>query len=167
MASCEHAPRVVARPSAMTKHSRPERTQRAPRASRPVRTSQHPDAVRAAKRAARTKTTSLTLGELADRYLRHLEARGATLSTRFSYQLELGVALDVLGRHTRVADLTPERLAAFYACDRVTKTRSGAPKARVSIEKTRRVVRQAVGWGDTERFIYLQGNQQLLTRKEL
>ncbi|MBK7876309.1 MAG: hypothetical protein IPJ77_11220 [Planctomycetes bacterium] len=130
----------------MTKHARPERTQRTTRASGGARTSQHPDAVRAAKRAARTKTTGLTLGELADRYLRHLEARGATLSTRFSYHLELGVALDVLGRHTPVSDLTPERLAAFYTCDRVTKTRTGAPKARVSVEKTRRVVRQAVGW---------------------
>ena len=135
---------MVTRPSAMTKHARPERTQRATRASSRARTSQHPDAVRAAKRAARTKSTGLALGELADRYLRHLEARGATLSTQFSYRLELGVALDVLGRHTPVSDLTPERLAAFYACDRVTKTRAGAPKARVSVEKTRRVVRQAL-----------------------
>ncbi|MBI5364690.1 MAG: hypothetical protein HZA53_16055 [Planctomycetes bacterium] len=102
--------------------------------------------MRAAKRAARTKTTGLTLGELADRYLRHLETRGATLSTRFSYHLELWVALDVLGRHTPVSDLTLERLAAFYTCDRVTKTRTGQPKAHVSVEKTRRVLRQALVW---------------------
>lgn len=54
------------------------------------------------------------------------------------------VALEVLGRHTSVSELTPERLAAFYACDRVTRTRTGKPKARVSVEKTRRAVRQAV-----------------------
>lgn len=128
----------------MTKPARPERTRSAPVRSLPGSASRHPDAVRAAKRAARAKPTSLTLRELADRYLRHLEERGATLSTRFSYQLELGVALRELGPDTKVGEVTEERLAAFDVCDRVTKTRAGRPKARVSVEKTRRVVRQAL-----------------------
>jgi hypothetical protein len=88
-----------------------------------------------------------TLEDLATGYLTHLEETGKSQGTVFSYRLELAVALDELGATTPVRELTAERVEAFFATDRVTKTRAGVLKARVSVEKTKRVLRQAIEWG--------------------
>jgi hypothetical protein len=64
----------------------------------------------------------------------------------FSYRLELVLALSELGSDTLACDLTPERVGEFFTCDRVNKTRTGVLKARVSVLKTQRVLRQALVW---------------------
>lgn len=97
-----------------------------------------------AKRKA--KASDATLADLAEGYLKHLEEIGRSNGTVFSYRLELAVALDELGADTKAIDLTPERVVAFLASDRVNLTRSGTPKARVSVAKTTRVLRQSLQW---------------------
>jgi len=87
-----------------------------------------------------------TLDALAGGYLAHLEASGKSNGTIFSYRLELEVALDELGAATKLAELTSERVLAFFVSDRVNKTRTGVLKARVSVLKTQRVLRQALVW---------------------
>ncbi len=95
------------------------------------------------RKAANAETT---LAEMAEGYLAHLEASGKSNGTLFSYRLELAVALDELGAETKLAELTSERVLAFFASDRVNKTRTGVLKARVSVLKTQRVLRQALVW---------------------
>lgn len=106
------------------------------------------DAPAPKKKGAKRKaaTGDATLEQLAEGYLAHLEQTGKSQGTVFSYRLELVVALGELGRETRLLDLTPEKVLAFFVSDRVTKTRTGVLKARVSVLKTQRVLRQALVW---------------------
>ena len=87
---------------------------------------------------------SVTLKDLSEGFVIHLEHRGKSAGTRMSYLMDLGVALKALGEHTRVQDLTEEQVTTFFESATLTKTRSGASKAKVSIDKTRRVFRQAM-----------------------
>lgn len=87
---------------------------------------------------------SATLEELCGCYLALLEREGAGLGTIQSYGMELKLALREFGKDTFVAALTPERVAAYFACDAVTKTRAGVLKAKPTVDKSRRVLRQAL-----------------------
>jgi hypothetical protein len=60
--------------------------------------------------------------------------------------MELKTAAAELGEDTPIADITPERVQAFFDSKRVTKLRSGKNKAKPSIDKTRRVLRLALCW---------------------
>src|SRR5947207_9479395 len=59
-----------------------------------------------------------------------------------------GEDLSTLHGKFGTADLTSERVLLFFTSDRVMKTRSGRPKSPLSIDKTRRVVRQALAWAE-------------------
>ena len=89
---------------------------------------------------------SITLEDLAARYLAHLEETGKSNGTLFSYKLELVTALEELGKDTKLADLTPTRVLEYFASDRVMKTRTGVAKARPTFLKTQRVLRLALVW---------------------
>jgi len=58
----------------------------------------------------------------------------------------------VIGRSdcwiTPIADITPEKVHAFFTSKRVTKLRSGRNKSQLSIDKTRRVLRLALVWAE-------------------
>ena len=103
------------------------------------------------KRAAR-KVKGKTLADLCEAYVAHMEEAGKSPGTVFSYTAELRLACGELGRDTPVAKITPEQVEGYYTSDKVTKLRSGAPKAPASVAKTRRVLRlalcyaQAQGW---------------------
>jgi len=88
----------------------------------------------------------VTLGELAQRYLEHLEAQGRSRGTLFSYGIELKTAGRELGGDRLIADLTPEQVLAYFNSPKVIQLKSGRPKARPSIDKTRRVLRLALVW---------------------
>lgn len=92
------------------------------------------------------KTASITLAELSERYLQHLEAEGRSRGTVFSYSMELNVAQRELGADISIGALAQEDIARFNACDRVMKLRSGKPKAAPSYLKTQRVLRLALAW---------------------
>jgi hypothetical protein len=103
------------------------------------------------KKKSKTKASvktdpSITLEDLATRYLEHLETDGRSQGTIFSYRLELVVAMEVLGAKTLLSDLTPARILDFNTSDRVMKTRTGVLKARPSFLKTQRVLRLALVW---------------------
>ncbi|MBK7876331.1 MAG: hypothetical protein IPJ77_11330 [Planctomycetes bacterium] len=100
------------------------------------------------KRKAKEAHVGVTLAQTAEGYLRSLEDAGKSQGTVFSYRLELVMALSELGAETAIADLTTERVQAFFESDRVCKTRTGVEKARVSVLKTRRVVRQMLQWAE-------------------
>jgi hypothetical protein len=90
---------------------------------------------------------NLTLAELSRRYIEHLEEEGRSAGTCFSYLQELQLAGREIGGETAIADLTAERIAAYNACDRVVKLKSGRAKSPLSIAKSRRVLRLALAWG--------------------
>jgi hypothetical protein len=98
------------------------------------------------KKAKKPKASDITLEDLAAKYLQHLEDAGKSAGTTFSYRLELILALDELGKDTKLADLTPTRVLEFFVCDRVMKTRTGVAKAAPTFKKTRRVLRLALVW---------------------
>jgi hypothetical protein len=88
-----------------------------------------------------------TLADLASAYLAHMEAEGRSEGTTASYRMELKTAMAELGEATPIVDLTPPKITAYFDSTRVTKLRNGKPKAKPSIEKTRRVLRLALVWG--------------------
>jgi hypothetical protein len=97
--------------------------------------------------------TGLTLAGLADAYINALGTVGKGLGTQLSYRLDLSVALKALGEETRLDELTEEKVTAFFESSTVTKTRTGNQKAQVSIDKTRRVFRQALAYAVKEGHI--------------
>jgi hypothetical protein len=105
------------------------------------------------KKSAKPAAGDITLAELSDRYIRALEDAGKSQGTAFSYRLELVMAQKELGAETLLRDLTLERVQEFFECARVTKTRGGVLKARVSVEKTKRVLRQALVWAQQAELI--------------
>ena len=95
-------------------------------------------------KAAKPKASGKTLADLCEAYVAYLEEAGKSPGTIFSYTAELKLACSALGRDTLITALTPEDVERYYTSDRVTKLRSGAPKANASVAKTRRVLRLAL-----------------------
>jgi len=99
------------------------------------------------------KAPALPLADLAERFLQHLEAIGKSRATVFSYSIDLGVATRAFGGDTDARTINKEQIAEFFASDRVTKTRTGKAKSELTINKTRRVARQAFEWAAAEGMI--------------
>lgn len=98
------------------------------------------------KKSSKKGEGATALADAFDGFARHLEDSDKSPGTVFSYQLELKLALEAFGAETKLDDLTVERVAEFFGSARVTQTRSGRPKSQLSIDKTRRVLRQALLW---------------------
>ena len=98
------------------------------------------------KKKATNLSPGITLGELAENYLGHLEESGRGHGTLFSYGIELKMAIRELGDGTMVSSLTTKKVKAYFLSDAVTKTRAGKPKAKPTVDKTRRVFRLALTW---------------------
>ena len=95
----------------------------------------------------------MTLAELADSYLKHLEMIGKSPATVWSYSMDLKIALKFFGETTPAESLTPERVAEFFDSAAVTQCKTGRPKTQVTIDKTRRVLRMALVWAAGEGMI--------------
>lgn len=87
-----------------------------------------------------------TLLDLVGAYCADMEEQGKSPGTISSYRMELCVAADELGEDIPLYEITPEQVAEYFNCKRVTKLRSGKNKAKPSIDKTRRVLRLALVW---------------------
>src|SRR5262245_35873994 len=74
-----------------------------------------------AKRSKAEIGASLSLGELADRYLKHLEETGKSAGTLFSYAIELKTAQRELGADTLISSLTPGQVGGYFASAAVMK----------------------------------------------
>ena len=98
------------------------------------------------RKSPKPAEASITLADLADRYVRHLVDAGKSLGTQFAYRMELNTALEELGENTPITTLTPDHVERYFESDRVTRTRGGREKARLTIDKTRRVLRLALAW---------------------
>jgi hypothetical protein len=94
----------------------------------------------------KTSTTSITLAQLTDTYVQHMESAGKSRGTCFSYESELKLAQRELGADTRIGDLTRDDITVFNNCPRVTTLKSGGAKSQLSIDKSRRVLRLALKW---------------------
>jgi hypothetical protein len=88
----------------------------------------------------------IPLSDLSERYLHNMETEGKSRGTVFSYSMELGAAQKELGADTPIADITRADVIRFNESPRVTLLRSGKPKSQLSIDKTRRVLRLALGF---------------------
>ncbi len=106
-----------------------------------------------AKKRGRKPKGEMTLSELADKYLAHMEESGKSSGTCFSYRLEMATAINALGAETKVAELTPEQVMLFFGSDRVQKKKNGKAKSPLSIAKTQRVLRLALQWAENTRVI--------------
>jgi hypothetical protein len=99
------------------------------------------------------KTASITLSELSERYLQHLESEGRSRGTVFSYSMELNVAQRELGADLSIGAITRADVERYNASDRVMKLKSGKPKAAPSYLKTQRVLRLALAWAADTKLI--------------
>jgi len=106
------------------------------------------------KRSKKATTQSaMTIAELAEGYLTNLEVIGKGRGTVFSYSIELKAAMRTLGTDTKVCKLTTKKVKEYFDSDQVTKTRSGTPKAKPTVDKTRRVLRLALVWAEEQGII--------------
>jgi hypothetical protein len=105
------------------------------------------------KKKGRKTKADLTLADLAERYVAHMEEAGKSAGTSASYGLELKTALAELGADTKLADLAPEQVLAYFASKRVTKKKNGKHKSPLSIAKTQRVLRLALVWAVEKKLI--------------
>jgi hypothetical protein len=103
-------------------------------------------------KAPRKARGEVTLGELAERYIKHLEDDRSP-GTCASYGAEMKLACKELGADTQISQLTPEQVQAYFDCKPVTKLRSGKKKSQLSIDKTRRVLRLALVWAAAAKLI--------------
>ena len=88
-----------------------------------------------------SKTT--TLKTAVEKYMAHLEAEGKTERTRYTYHMDLKLALEHFGEEKDITKLIPAQVAKFFGCDLVTKVpKSGRDKSEITITKTKRVFRQ-------------------------
>lgn len=133
----ETAPVAVTEPP-----SKPKRT-KAKAAVNPDGWVEVPPEPKPTKRKAATKT----LADVFAGYLKSIEDRGGSDGTIASYRMELELAGKALGADTPVSLLSDNQVATFFESDPVTKKRNGKPKSPLSIDKTRRVLRQALVWG--------------------
>ena len=99
-----------------------------------------------AKKNQPAQQPGIPLKDLAERYLHHMETEGRSRGTVFSYSMELGAAQKALGADTPIAEITRADIVRFNDSPRVTLLRSGKPKSQLSIDKTRRVLRLALGF---------------------
>ena len=135
--AAEEAP--LAEPQAAEQPSQPEPATPAPR--------------KGSKKRRAKSSEPVTLGELSERYLKHLEQEGKSHGTLFSYGMEMKTACRELGERTLVHKLAVSQVAAFFESPRVTRLKSGKPKAKPSIDKTRRVLRLALVWAVEQGWI--------------
>ena len=108
------------------------------------------------KKQKRTKAEvgqAMTLGELAERYLKHMEDEGKSHGTCFSYNIELKTACKSLGAETLISSLTADDVRRYFDSAAVMKLKSGKPKAIPSYLKTQRVLRLALCWAEERRWI--------------
>jgi len=105
------------------------------------------------KKKGRKTKADLTLADLAERYVAHLEEDGKSAGTSASYGLELKTALAELGAETRIADLKPEHVVGYFASKRVLRKKNGKHKSPLSIAKTQRVLRLALVWAEEKKLI--------------
>lgn len=86
-------------------------------------------------------------GSLPDISARYIAAQtGMTVATRASYQGDLNVAARYFGEGKKVSAITKAAVLEFFQADVVMKKRNGKPKSPLSINKTRRALRQALEW---------------------
>jgi site-specific recombinase XerD len=103
---------------------------------------------------ARKPKTDLTLADLCERYIKHLEEDdGKSPGTCSSYAAELKLAIKHLGGDTPIASITTEQVAEFFGSKPVVKLRSGKAKSQLSIDKTRRVLRLALVWAAERKWL--------------
>jgi hypothetical protein len=99
------------------------------------------------------KPKEMTLADLCERYIKHLEDDGKSPGTCSSYTAELKLAVKHLGGETQIAAITTEQVAEFFGSKPVVKLRSGKAKSQLSIDKTRRVLRLALVWATEKKWL--------------
>jgi hypothetical protein len=127
----------------MAKKQKPEA---APEAESPSPTTPIANAAEPKRRNAKRPEPTRALADIFAGYLTSLDERGSSSGTIASYRMELDLAAKALGADTAVSALTDAQVAAFFESDPVTRKRNGKPKSPLSIDKTRRVLRQALVW---------------------
>jgi len=105
------------------------------------------------KKNAPKPKADLTLADLAERYIKHLEDAGKSPGTCASYGAELKLAIKHLGAETPIASITPEMVTEYFDSKPVTKLRTGKKKSQLSIDKSRRVLRLALVYAADRKWI--------------
>lgn len=94
-----------------------------------------------------------TIAWLAKKYTDHLVRIGHSEGTARSYMADLAVAKKHFGPDRDIKTLTVAEVAEFFESDRVTKKRNGKKKNEISIAKTRRVFRLALGYAEEKGWV--------------
>jgi hypothetical protein len=137
------------------KQSAPVATSAAPTTEAPTEPTAPDEPAQAPKRGRgrKRKPSAITLATLTERYLANLVADQRSDATVGAYKSDLAIAQRVLGAETAIDAITPKDVALFNASDEVLLARSGAEKAKPTIDRTRRVLRLALDYAEAEGWI--------------
>jgi hypothetical protein len=115
------------------------------------RAGRHPKAKPAGVADGAAKPGSLRA--IGSAWIEALRAGGHTKSTLSSYAKDLDLAYEFLGADVGASEITEKQIAAFNTCKGVLKKKSGKPKAKPTILKTRRALRLALTWAEQKALI--------------
>jgi len=95
-----------------------------------------------------------TLKEAVEKYMEHLEKEGKTERTRYTYLMDLKLALEYFGEEKKLTKLIPAQVAGFFKSDLVIKVpKSGREKSPITVTKTLRVFRQMLVFCRDQKWI--------------
>lgn len=95
---------------------------------------------------ARPDAPFARLADLGATWLAYLAANGARPTTVDGYGRDLAIAYEYFGEDCEPDRITAATVADFEASPGVNRKRNGAPRAKASILRTRRVLRLALKW---------------------
>ena len=88
----------------------------------------------------------VTMQTLLDGYIEHMEQVGKSPGTTFSYKVELEGAVAEIGADTPLKLVTEDWVRRYFESDRAMKTKHGGLKSKLTVDKSRRVLRLALVW---------------------
>jgi len=95
-----------------------------------------------------------TLKQAVEKYMEHLESEGKTERTRYTYGMDLQLALQFFGEDKKLDKFIPAQVAKFFKSDLVTKVpKSGREKSPITVTKTLRVFRQMLVYCRDQKWI--------------
>ena len=95
-----------------------------------------------------------TLHEAAAAYMKHLESEGKSSRTLYTYAKDFEQIEAFFGPDRKLKSILPGHVGKFFKSDELLKVeKTGRPRAKATIEKTKRVFRMFLVWAvETKRI---------------
>ena len=87
-----------------------------------------------------------TLHEAAQIYLEHLKTQGKKERTLYTYNRDFMQIEAHFGADRKLTSIMPQHVGKFFKSDELLKLPDGKPRAKPTVDKTKRVLRMFLVW---------------------